>query len=181
MKKTPPGQRTKDELFWKILDAALRLEITKGHLRWKMTDLSRASGVTRSLIYYYFGQSKESILQAAIDILGEEFFALSDARQALWDQGKIAQSIQKTRELVKNMPHISIFYLNQRQPGSPFEKEIRKLEKRYRQKLVSRFPQSDPQILEMIFATFFGWVTISEPSEETLQKMLPGVIGLLSR
>jgi AcrR family transcriptional regulator len=169
------SNHSKDELFWKILDAALKLDLTKGHLRWKMTDLSRASGVTRSLIYYYFGHSKDSIIQAAINITGEEFFGLSEARQALWDSGRVWESVKRSRELVKSTPHIPIFYLNQRQPGSPFHKAMMELETRHFQKLSLRFPNAHPEMLRAAFATLLGLVTVADISDETL-KIYLGVI-----
>src|ERR1700745_3649674 len=44
----------KDKHYWNILDAVFRLEVTKGHLRWKISDVSRLAGVQRTLVYYYF-------------------------------------------------------------------------------------------------------------------------------
>jgi AcrR family transcriptional regulator len=179
-KKKPANEPiSKDELFWKILDAALKLELTHGHVRWKMTDLARASGVTRTLIYYYFGHSKESILQAAITIIGEEFFGLSEARQALWSNRQIWESFRKSRALVKNTPHIPIFYLEQRQPEKPFYQEMQTLEKRYLQKLSGRFPKASTDSLRAAFATFFGIVTIAEIDDTVLENFLNGIIKLL--
>ena len=178
--ESPKSPKTKDELFWKILDAALKLDIMKGHLRWKMTDLSRASGVTRSLIYYYFGHSKDSILQAAIDIMGQEFFGLSEARKELWTNGRFWESVQRTRTLVKTTPHISIFYLNQRQAGSPFSKEIAELEKRYLQKLAAHFPGTTPETLKAVFATLFGIVVMADLSDEALSRYLSALAKSLA-
>ena len=52
----------KDETYWKILDAVIALEIRRGHQKWTISELSRLSGITRTLIYYYFGKSKLEIL-----------------------------------------------------------------------------------------------------------------------
>ena len=49
---------SKDETFWSVLYSAIELDFKRGHLRGTMSELSRMSNVTRSLIYYYFGKSK---------------------------------------------------------------------------------------------------------------------------
>ncbi len=93
----------------RILDAVVRLEVIKGHLRWKMADLSRLSGVQRTLIYYYFGKSKEAILNEAMKTIGDEFFGLSQERLEMWKQGRIKESILKSRESFKQAPHVPLF------------------------------------------------------------------------
>lgn len=170
---TPP---TKDDLFWKILDAALQLECSKGHLRWKMTDLSRSSGVTRSLIYYYFGNSKIKIIQEAIRLMGEEFFGLSEERMELWRTGKFSESLQKTRELTRRTPHIVIFYLQQRRAGNSLSKEIDHLEQRYLEKLAKRFPNATRDRLVVSFSALLGIAALADVSDETIQ----GVVTILT-
>lgn len=171
---------SKDETFWRILDSALRLECSKGHLRWKMTDLSRASGVTRSLIYYYFGNSKVNIVTEAIRILGEEFFGLSDERMKLWREGKIAESMIKSRELTQHAPYIVLFYLQQRQAGGALYEEIQKLEKRYMEKLAERFPRSTEEGRIATFSALLGITALADLSGETAQKIVQLLISALA-
>jgi AcrR family transcriptional regulator len=159
---------SKDELFWKILDSAIRLECTRGHLKWKMTDLSRASGVTRSLIYYYFGQSKVALLKAAIQIIGEEFFGLDAYRHQLWEQGRVAESLRLTRELFKRAPYVGIFYQTQRQPGAVFYNEMIDLERRYIERLVRNKPELSRDEVLLLFATLFGLVTLHDLPDSVL-------------
>ena len=96
----------KDENYLKILDAVVRLEVVKGHLRWKMSDLSRMSGVQRTLVYYYFGKSKEVILKEALKTIGDEFFGLSAERLTMWREGRMKESILRTPQKFPNSPHI---------------------------------------------------------------------------
>ena len=85
----------KDEAFWKILNAAIELDYKKGHLKWTMTELSRRSGVTRSLIYYYFGRQKAAILKEAVKIVGEEFVGLNERRTTAMCGGGVALSVKE--------------------------------------------------------------------------------------
>lgn len=180
-----PGQTEADdkidkgELFRRILDAALRLDYVKGHLRWKMTDLARASGVTRSLIYYYFGNSKTALMKEAVRTLGEEFFGLSEERQALWREGRLTDSFHRTRELARGMPHIVIFYLSQRKPGSPLHSEISELERRYLEKLRAHFPGAPLSRVRATFALLFGLAAMGDIANEAWEEAVTHAFGLL--
>ncbi len=66
-------QNQKDETYFKICNAVLRLQIEKGHLKWKVSNIADYSGVTRSLIYYYFGKEKETIYEEAIRFMIDFF------------------------------------------------------------------------------------------------------------
>lgn len=75
----------KDKKFWTILETAIDLDFKKGHLRWTLSELSRAWGMSRPLIYYYFGQSKSKLLEEAVRLVGSEIMGLSEARLKLWE------------------------------------------------------------------------------------------------
>ena len=68
----------KDETYLKILQTVLRLEFQKGHLKWSISEISRISGVTRSLIYYYFGQKKEEIMEEAALFFAKRIFRVDE-------------------------------------------------------------------------------------------------------
>lgn len=172
---------SKEEIYRRVLEAALRLDSSRGHLRWRMTDLSRASGITRSLIYYYFGNSKTALLQSAVRALGEEFFGLREDRQELWRQGRILESIAQTRLLVQTMPYLVHFYLAQRHPGAPLYDQILELERRYSENLRHHFPDAEPARIQMTFAMLFGVVTLSELSEQAFHEAVVHILSPLDR
>lgn len=160
--------RTKDETFLKILEAVIRLECTHGHMRWKLTDLSRASRVTRTLIYYYFGKSKPALVKAAIDIVGQEFFGISPEREVYRKEGKTIESIRISREMIRKAPYVGIFYLTQRQPQATFYKEMMELERRYLKQLSTHNPNASPEQIQLLFASLFGVVILSDLSDQVL-------------
>ncbi|MCB0357357.1 MAG: helix-turn-helix transcriptional regulator, partial [Bdellovibrionales bacterium] len=100
-----------DENYWKILNAALELDVKKGHLKWTVSDLSRKSGITRSLIYYYFGRSKSSILNEAIKLIGHEVAGLTPEREEMWNLGDFIASMKQARRTIENAPYLSLFIL----------------------------------------------------------------------
>lgn len=148
----------KDETYWKVLNCAVELEMKKGHLKWTMTELSRKSQVTRSLIYYYFGRSKIEIIEAAIQIIGEEFAGLSEKRMKMWKEGKLEESLLEARSFHEKSPHLCAYYINFRDKQNDVGKALLKLEKEYRSKLKAFAPKASQEQLNVIFAVYFGVV-----------------------
>ena len=48
--------------------------------------------MTRSLIYYYFGRSKVSILKEGVKVIGEELVGLNERRIRMWKEGRFLDS-----------------------------------------------------------------------------------------
>lgn len=146
----------KDEIYWQVLNCALELEFKKGHLKWTMTELSRKSKITRSLIYYYFGRSKMDILQAAVSIIGEEFIGVGGKRIELWLSGEFEQSLTQARQMYDKMPYICAFYLNYRTKPNDIGFELAKMDKAFKRKLKQIAPKATPEQINTIFAVYFG-------------------------
>ena len=155
MKTGKTGQK-QDEIFWKVLNAALELDFRRGYLKWTMSELSRKSGITRSLIYYHFGRSKLSILQEAVNVIGRELVGVDDERMRLWSQGKWNESMAQTRAVCARAPFLCSFYLLHRERPTEIGEEMRKIEKAYLKKLETIFHTIPPHGIRAIFAFFFG-------------------------
>lgn len=166
---------TKDQNFWQILDAVFRLEVTKGHLRWKISDVSRLAGVQRTLVYYYFGKSKAGILKSAMAIIGDEFFGLSPERMRMWQSGQIRESILRTRELLAKAPHMREFFFHWRHQDSEVRDELIALERRYLNKLKNFLPQLSDVDSRALFSLIFGICNVPELSEAVLDRILKRV------
>jgi len=171
---------SKDETFWSVLNSAIELDFKRGHLRWTMSELSRMSKVTRSLIYYYFGKSKEAILLEAVKLIGEEFFGLTTNRVEMWKAGQISESVLQTRRLLEKCPHMGTFYMVHREEETDIGASLRQLELEYKQKLKRFFPQASDPSLEALFGLFMGLVITPRLSDEAVRKAVEGVL-ILSR
>ncbi len=160
----------KDKVFWQILNAALELDCKKGHLKWTLTDLSRKAKVTRSLIYYYFGRSKASILDEAIKLIGSEFIGLNKERMSLWQTGRLKESMLRTREFVDQMPYLCTFILENRQLKSEIGISVHKMEKKFIKKLADHFGDQDKDTIEAIFTLYWGMCFAPDVSQKALVK-----------
>ena len=168
----------KDETYWNVLNAAIQLDFSRGHLRWTMSELSRVSKITRSLIYYYFGKSKEGLLAEAVKLIGEEFFGLNEGRLELWQQGRIADSVILTRHLLEKSPHMVAFYMVHRQADSEIGRSLRSLEVEYMKKLKRFFTKASEPSIEALFSLFLGLVFAPKLSDEAARKAVDIVLQL---
>jgi len=150
------GWGQKDASFWKILSSAMELDVKKGHLKWTLTDLSRKTKITRSLIYYYFGRSKLSILNEAIELIGDQFTGQTEERYELWKKGMLLESMIRTREIYDKAPYISQFILEHRVQQNEVGDRIRSKERAFRAKLKSFYPNLDKDQIQAVFSVYWG-------------------------
>lgn len=169
--KTNP-KPNKDKIYLKILQAVITLEFKKGHQKWTITNLSRHSGVTRPLIYYYFGKSRIEILRVAIRVIGNQIFGFNEEEAALWKAGKINEAVLLGRHFISQTPEAIAFYYNHRIRSSELAKEILNLEKKYFHNLNTYFPQTTPGTLKALFAVITGLtITPDIPPESVVHTM----------
>jgi len=171
----------KDETFWAVLNAAIELDFGRGHQRWTMSELSRTSKVTRSLIYYYFGKSKEAILLEAVKIIGEEFFGLTGARLELWQKGELAESVLQSRRLLEKSPFMGSFYMVHREAETELGTALRSLEKEYKAKLKRFFKDVQDPYRDALFGLLLGLVLAPRLSEEAVRSAVRVVANVAAR
>lgn len=179
MAKDTQKSTKKDAIFWKILDSAIKLEIKKGAGKWSLSELSRVSKVNRPLIYYYFGKDKNQIMISAVRILGELLFGVDPQRKTHWAEGNIAASIEMTCGEIREAPHIILFYLQQRQPGSLYEKEIIALEKKFYQRIKSYSPKVKDETLRAIYSMVIGCIALNDLTHESIEAVANQIKAML--
>jgi AcrR family transcriptional regulator len=155
MKKTE-ARATRDETFWKVLNSALELDFKRGHLKWTMSELSRKSGITRSLIYYHFGRSKAAILTEAIQVIGDELIGMSPERMDLWRDGQWAVSLNRARAVAEQCPSLICFYFMHRERPTEVGEGLRAVDKRFIEKQSIFFSGLSQAERVALYAFFFG-------------------------
>ncbi len=113
----------KELVFFKICDSVLYHEVTKGHLKWSLSDISKQADVTRSLIYYYLGKEKEIILHESVLFMLELFFNVSGENKL-----GVRNRMKKVLTQLKEIPHIHMYYISERTKDSKYGKLIRETE-----------------------------------------------------
>ena len=168
---------SKHQVYWKVLRAVLDLDFRRGHLKWTISDLSRSSKVTRSLIYYYFGRSKEDIISEAVRFIGKELFGLSPERMELWEQGKIGESVEASRRAFSKYPFFQGFYFSHRFRPSPVGEQIRELEKMYFEKIKQFYPELGAHEVSLLGSMMLGFVVGPEADPKSIQRAVDCFVG----
>lgn len=162
-----------------VLNSILKLEVAKGHLKWKVSDVARASKVSRPLIYYHFGKTKKAILESCILLIGEEYYGLGKDREHSLVNGSLLESLKKTRAMFLANPALAAFYQRWRMEDSPYRAPLIKMEKRYQNKVRKAFPRmSQGQVLSF-HAMLHGLITAPFLDEEAFEEAAGVVLGWL--
>ena len=168
-----------DENYWKILNAALELDVKKGHLKWTVSDLSRKSDITRSLIYYYFGRSKAGILNEAIKLIGSELTGLTPEREEMWGMGDFISSMTKARNTYENAPYLSIFIAEHIHRDTELGEMIRKHQNAFLKKIERHYKTSDKSVRNAIFGIYWGMLFAPHQDASTHEVILSEAKKLL--
>lgn len=142
----------KEDVFFEICNAVLKLEVQKGHLLWKISDVSRISGITRSLIYYYFGKEKENILNEAWHFMLQLFYENAGKEEPL----TIEQRMQIIIEHIKKMPYLMVLFILEKGKETEFGQKITKAEKNLLQKFENEFPHLSKTEIKKVYLLELG-------------------------
>jgi len=162
----------KDKVYWAVLSATIELDLKKGHLKWTLSEVSRKSKVTRSLIYYYFGRSKAGILEEACRIIGDELVGLNDERLRLWQKGQFLQSLMAARDIYDKAPFIPSFIQSHIRSDNIIGENLRAIETRFMKKIENFFPHLSEDEVLAIYAIYWGAVFTPPCSEKALEHVV---------
>lgn len=152
--------KSKEEVYFAVCNAILKMEVAKGHLCWTLSDVSRESGVTRSLIYYYFGKEKNVVLAEAYKFVISHIFNMERTKTV-----GIRDRLKAILRDVSNMPFLFVLYYLEKNAGTEFGKMINEAEALLLKAMKIEFPDlSDTQILE-IYLKELGAIAFQLPPE----------------
>jgi len=155
-----------EDIRFKIVIELLSAEATKGHLKWRVSDMARKLKVSRGLIYYHFGKTKQEIIDSCYSFIAEYYYGLSTNRE-LKTAEDLEKSIWHTLGLYLKNPSIAIFFHRWRLAESPIQKRIFKLETMYRERLQRLFPQLTHDEILAVHSIFNGAVTAPFANKES--------------
>ena len=154
----------------------LRLDATKGHLKWTVVDVAKATSRSRVWLYDNFGKNKTAMLDTALHLYLEDFYGLSPERQEYLKQHGHLASLWRSKENLEKYPEIMIFYFTQRNRSTKIGERIRHSESRYEQILSTRLNIKGKEDLILARVFFHGLATAlymnREESEIAYKKFL---------
>lgn len=114
----------KDLLYIQVCSTVLSLEYEKGHLNWTFSDVSRKSGVTRTLIYYYFGKEREIVLNEAFRFMAMYLFNTGFGHKT----GSVKERLKKILSTLETQPFLFHLYYQKKNEESEVGELLRKSE-----------------------------------------------------
>lgn len=164
---------SKDDKYWAILNSCIQLEISHGHLLWKLSDLHRKSKVSRTLIYYYFGKNKKNIVLEACHYFGRILSGTDEKLMKLYEQNNMTEAMFVNKEMLLKLPSLIPFYFLYRNSKNEIGEIIRDYELRGIKKRKHFFPKLNETELRVLFSLQMG---LSLSSQVTTKKEIE--IGL---
>lgn len=134
----------------------LKQDLLQGHLKWKVTEISKSTRIARSLIYEFLGKNKKSILLSALECAMQEIYGLSQERMALRQNEDSMAGILRSRRLVMEAPELLSFYFKYRDRQNEVGKMIQSYEKKYLQLVAQQTGLKDPDRLIFIRTIIHG-------------------------
>jgi AcrR family transcriptional regulator len=162
----PEGHNQKDETFFSICNAVLKMEVNKGNLRWTISDISRESGVTRSLIYYYFGKEKSVILNEAHRFMLEFFFGSEEHRSL-----PLTERLETILDLIVKMPYLYVLFFLEKNTNSETGQLIEKAEEGLMKIYKEDYPDLKMEDLQLIYTMILGGIGSKKMSKEQISYM----------
>lgn len=157
----------KDEVYFKICDAVLKLETFKGNYKWNISEVAKEADVTRSLIYYYFGKEKEIILSEAYRYMVSIIF--DDARKL--DDELIPRFIN-TVNTIRKMPYVLFHFYLHRGKDTLLGNLIDKAEDRLYQYLTEKFEHMTLEDARTFYTYELGIVFDKKLNDADIKKYL---------
>ena len=161
-------EKKSQEVHFKILNAVTKLEVSKGHLQWKIADVAREADVTRSLIYYYLGKDKEVILHEAVKFMLETIFNLFGDEPL-----RVKYRMKVALDQLNQMPYLVMIYYLNRTKDNEIGKIIREGEQDLFKLLKSIYPQMSDKDVHKLFLLELGVVLFQDVPEEIMDELFP--------
>ncbi len=149
----------KDKYF-RICDVLLRLEVQKGHLKWSISQVSREAEVTRTLIYYYFGSTKESLLKEAFLYMLKAIYG--DNTENLGFE----ERVKKVVSITKKNPYLFMLWFLNRGTDSMLGQMITDREAKLFDDLKERMPHANDLDIKKVYLMEVGAVALSLSEDE---------------
>jgi AcrR family transcriptional regulator len=158
----------------KVLSHVLALDGTKGHLKWKVSELARRVGMTRPLVYYHFGRTKLEILENSLELLADEFYGFSRPFEKAPKLGtkEFEEDFVRAQRFISKFPGLTILYVRCRTGESPLRKKFIEFEKKFQNKLKYQCPGIDQPTAEALHVLLHGIVHAPFSDEQAVRNSL---------
>lgn len=153
----------KERVYFAVCSAILKLEVEKGHMEWTLSDISRESEITRSLIYYYFGKEKDTILHEAYRFIIDTFFDLSPSKATT---SSAPQRMKEVLAKIELMPYLFVLYYLQKGRDTEIGQMLKKAEEDTIKHLQTGYPQLSADECRELYILELGAIAVRLPVDQ---------------
>lgn len=158
----------------------IRLDVQRGGLKWKVTELAKTSRVARSWIYEVLGKNKTEMRKNALKFMLEELYSLSPERTQMDRSTGRLPGLIRSRQLVRTVPEALAFYFRHRDEQTELGALIRQYEKRFLERVAADLKISDPTDLLFIRTMIHG-ISVAPFIDNAQAAMLAGKLAHVAR
>lgn len=164
-------KNTSDKTRFNIICTVFDLEVSKGHLKWSVSQISRSCKVSRTLVYYHFGKTKKEILLNCLDDLTRQLYGLSEDRRD-FKKTSLIDSLKACHDLYAKVPSYSVFCQKWARKPSIYRDQYLEIQKMYDEKLHFNFPRSTRAQRISLRALFYGLVAAPSFDREYISEAI---------
>lgn len=178
-----------------LLTRIVELMVRHSPRELSFSRVARLSGVSRSTLYYYFGNNRQVMVQEAVRFGMKAFVQLfqfdKDLTYPSWEDFQEVRMRRAVR-MVQRYPWAMNLYFRYRNDPGEMGTQIREIEKTYLEKVAQawvRYQKSPPNLIALRFACYvklgilYGFANDSLPwelDEEKGQRRLDGIVKQLT-
>ena len=160
-------KKDKEQVFFAICNSVLKLEVTKGHLRWRPSDVASDAKITRSLIYYYFGKDKEALLEESLRYMITLFFVRPpDVR--------LRERVKQILDRTKAMPWLFILFVIEKGRDTKLSRLIKDAEAKLIEDMEKRRPALSKTEILGIYLLELGCLAYGDVSQAQMDELFSG-------
>lgn len=151
-----------------VFNMILKLEVSKGHLQWKISEIARFTKISRTLIYYHFGKDKEELLKQAWDYTLTVFFATKEN-----EKYGIRKRMENVISEINKAPFLFVLFFLEKSSNSHIGDMIRKAEKDLFKVLSDQYPQYSENDIKKIYLLELGSVAYRPKNVSDISFLFP--------
>lgn len=125
----------------KLAALVVQSDILHGHLKWKVTDISRLSQISRSRVYELLGGTKEQMIVRSFRIILDEIYGRSNYENRHRKPYSPLKVLMNGKQIMSDFPELMAFYFLHRMRLGEVGKMIRDYEIKFRAS-IKEFTQS---------------------------------------
>ncbi len=167
---------SKEDKFFFVSLWILKLEAVKPNLKWKTTELSLRTGLSRSWIYKYFGSNQKDLLNLALKIILQDFYGESAKRTMLKEKYGTVGTIFRSRAIFQNFPEVLVFYYKNRINKNSIGETIRSEEQAFFKRL-GRSTGLKGDLLYEFFSSLHGVATAFSLTDEQVNTCVNSIVN----